>query len=204
MVKYHGKMVDTSKIKELRELTGAGIGDCKNALIEAEGDINKAVEILRKKGLKDLEKRSTRSASEGILGVYLHPGDRICAVVELNCETDFVSKNEEFKQIAKELAMQVAAMKPIYISRDNVPPEVVEKEIEIIKAQYENVPADRLEKIIEGKLNNFFSEVCLLEQTYIKDNSKRVQDFLNERVAKFGENVRVGRFVRFEVGEKSP
>jgi len=195
-------MVDTTKIKELRELTGAGITDCKNALMEANGDIKQAIEILRKKGLKDLEKRSSRTALEGSLGVYVHPGDKICAVVELNCETDFVAKNDNFKALARELAMQVAAMRPIYLSAETVPQEVLEKEKEIVISQMREAPPEKLEKIIQGKLNSFFSEVCLLEQPYIRDSSKKVKDFLAQEASKFGENIKVGRFARFEVGEK--
>jgi elongation factor Ts len=195
-------MVDTTKIKELRELTGAGITDCKNALMEANGDIKQAIEILRKKGLKDLEKRASRTALEGSLGVYVHPGDKICAVVELNCETDFVAKNDNFKALAKELAMQVAAMRPIYLSAETVPQEVLEKEKEIVMSQMKEAPPEKLEKIIQGKLNSFFSEVCLLEQPYIRDSSKKVKDFLAQEASKFGENIKVGRFARFEVGEK--
>ncbi|MCS6961465.1 MAG: elongation factor Ts [Deltaproteobacteria bacterium] len=196
-------MVSIDLIKQLREISGAGIQDCKKALEESNGDLTKAIEVLRKKGFKDLEKRSARSASEGTLGVYVHPGDRICAVVELNCETDFVAKNEEFKAVARELAMQVAAMKPLYISREHVPEAVLEKEREIVRAQYPDVPDDRFGKILEGKLNSFFSEVCLLEQMYIKDNSKKVFEFLTEKTAKFGEKIEVSRFTRFEVGERS-
>jgi len=195
-------MVDTTKIKELRELTGAGITDCKNALMEANGDIKQAIEILRKKGLKDLEKRASRTALEGSLGVYVHPGDKICAVVELNCETDFVAKNDNFKALARELAMQVAAMRPIYLSAETVPQEVLEKEKEIVMSQMREAPPEKLEKIIQGKLNSFLSEVCLLEQPYIRDSSKKVKDFLAEEASKFGENIKVGRFARFEVGEK--
>jgi len=195
-------MVDTTKIKELRELTGAGITDCKNALMEANGDIKQAIEILRKKGLKDLEKRASRTALEGSLGVYVHPGDKICAVVELNCETDFVAKNDNFKALARELAMQVAAMRPIYLSAETVPQEVLEKEKEIVISQMREAPPEKLEKIIQGKLNSFFSEVCLLEQPYIRDSSKKVKDFLAQEASKFGENIKVGRFARFEVGEK--
>jgi elongation factor Ts len=195
-------MVDTTKIKELRELTGAGITDCKNALMEANGDIKQAIEILRKKGLKDLEKRASRTALEGSLGVYVHPGDKICAVVELNCETDFVAKNDNFKALARELAMQVAAMRPIYLSAETVPQEVLEKEKEIVMSQMREAPPEKLEKIIQGKLNSFFSEVCLLEQPYIRDSSKKVKDFLAQEASKFGENIKVGRFARFEVGEK--
>jgi elongation factor Ts len=195
-------MVDATKIKELRELTGAGITDCKNALMEANGDIKQAIEILRKKGLKDLEKRASRTALEGSLGVYVHPGDKICAVVELNCETDFVAKNDNFKTLARELAMQVAAMRPIYLSAETVPQEVLEKEKEIVMSQMREAPPEKLEKIIQGKLNSFFSEVCLLEQPYIRDSSKKVKDFLAQEASKFGENIKVGRFARFEVGEK--
>jgi elongation factor Ts len=195
-------MVDTTKIKELRELTGAGITDCKNALMEANGDIKQAIDILRKKGLKDLEKRASRTALEGSLGVYVHPGDKICAVVELNCETDFVAKNDNFKALARELAMQVAAMRPIYLSAETVPQEVLEKEKEIVMSQMREAPPEKLEKIIQGKLNSFFSEVCLLEQPYIRDSSKKVKDFLAQEASKFGENIKVGRFARFEVGEK--
>lgn len=194
-------MITANMVKELREKTGAGMMDCKSALEEAKGDMNEAVEILRKKGLKDISKRAGKVAAEGTLGVYTHPGDQIVAVVELNCETDFVAKGEEFKELARALAMQVAAMKPIYTSIEDVPESIIEKEKEILAAQLTPEQQAKADKIIPGKLKNFYENNCLLEQLFIKDDTKKVGDLVNEYSARSGEKVHVRRFTRIEVGE---
>lgn len=194
-------MITAGMVKELREKTGAGMMDCKSALEESKGDMNAAIEILRKKGLKDVSKRAGKVAAEGALGVYTHPGDQIVAVVELNCETDFVAKGDDFKDLARALAMQVAAMKPLYTSIEEVPESVIEKEKEILTAQLSPEQKAKADKIIPGKLKNYYETNCLLEQSFIKDDSKKVGDLVNEYSARSGEKVQVRRFVRIEVGE---
>ncbi len=194
-------MITAGMVKELREKTGAGMMDCKSALEESKGDMNAAIEILRKKGLKDVSKRAGKVAAEGALGVYTHPGDQIVAVVELNCETDFVAKGDDFKELARALAMQVAAMKPLYTSIEEVPESVIEKEKEILTAQLSPEQQAKADKIIPGKLKNYYETNCLLEQSFIKDDSKKVGDLVNEYSARSGEKVQVRRFVRIEVGE---
>jgi len=195
--------ITTQMIKELREKTGAGIVDCKKALQEAGGDIEKAVEILRKKGAAKAAKKAERATAEGIVVSYIHAGGKVGALVELNCETDFVARTEDFKALGHEIAMQVAAMAPEYVSREEVPAEVVEKEKEVLKEQAlaEGKPEHIVEKIVEGRLSKFFSEKCLLEQPWIKDDSKTIQDLLTEYITKLGENIKVKRFCRFEVGK---
>ena len=195
--------ITTQMIKELREKTGAGIVDCKKALQEARGDIEKAVEILRKKGAAKAAKKAERATAEGIVVSYIHAGGKVGALVELNCETDFVARTEDFKQLGHEIAMQVAAMAPEYVSREEVPAEVVEKEKEVLKQQAlaEGKPEHIVEKIVEGRLAKFFSEKCLLEQPWIKDDSKTIQDLLTDYITKLGENIKVKRFCRFEVGK---
>jgi len=195
--------ITTQMIKELREKTGAGIVDCKKALQEAGGDIEKAVEILRKKGAAKAAKKAERATAEGIVVSYIHAGGKVGALVELNCETDFVARTEDFKQLGHEIAMQVAAMAPEYVSREEVPAEVVEKEKEVLKQQAlaEGKPEHIVEKIVEGRLSKFFSEKCLLEQPWIKDDSKTIQDLLTDYITKLGENIKVKRFCRFEVGK---
>jgi len=195
--------ITTQMIKELREKTGAGIVDCKKALQEAGGDIEKAVEILRKKGAAKAAKKAERATAEGIVVSYIHAGGKVGALVELNCETDFVARTEDFKQLGHEIAMQVAAMAPEYVSREEVPAEVVEKEKEVLKQQAlaEGKPEHIVEKIVEGRLAKFFSEKCLLEQPWIKDDSKTIQDLLTDYITKLGENIKVKRFCRFEVGK---
>ncbi|AIY88522.1 MULTISPECIES: translation elongation factor Ts [unclassified Thermotoga] len=188
-------------IKKLREMTGAGILDCKKALEEANGDMEKAVEILRKKGAATAEKKAGRTTKEGIIVAYVHFNGRIGVLLEMNCETDFVARTDEFKELAYNLAKQVAAMKPLYVRREDVPAEVIEKEKEIYRAQIKDKPENIVEKIVEGKLEKFFEQVCLYEQTYIFDDTKKVKDLINELIAKTGENIRVSRFTRYEIGE---
>lgn len=195
--------ISAALVKELRETTGAGMMDCKKALSETNGDMNAAIEVLRKKGLKDVNKRAGKVAAEGAIGVYTHPGDQVVALVELNCETDFVAKGEDFKQLARMIAMQVAAMKPSFVSIEEIPTAVIEKEKEIL---IEQLPADKraqADKIIPGKLKNFYESNVLLEQGFIKDDSgkKTIKDIVTEYSVKCGEKVQVRRFLRMEVGE---
>ena len=195
--------ISTQSVKELREKTGVGIMDCKNALQEAGGDSNKAVGILRKKGIAKAQKREGRIASEGQIQSYVHIGGKIGVLVETNCETDFSAKTEDFTNFTKNLAMHIAATNPIAISPENLPLEIVEKEKEIYKDQalLSGKPEKVVEKIVEGKLRKFFSEVCLLNQAYIKDSDITIQDLLNELKAKTGENIIIKRFIRFKLGE---
>ena len=193
----------TDAIRELREKTSAGIMDCKKALKESGGDIEKAVEILRKKGIKLASEKSSRAAKEGCVESYIHANGKIGVLVEVNCETDFVARNEDFRKFVKELSMQIAAAKPAYIKREDVPPEKLEKEKEILSAPLEGKPKDAAEKILAGKLEKFYEESCLLEQPFIRDPKKKVKDLLHELVAKIGENIVVRRFARFQLGEKT-
>jgi len=190
-------------IKKLREMTGAGMMDCKSALSEAEGSMDKAIEILRKKGLKDIAKRAGKTAAEGTMGVYAHPGDQVIAVVELNCETDFVARGDEFRQLARDLAMHVAAMKPAYLSDEEVPEAVLAKEREIAFEQLNDEQKKKADKILPGKLEKFLESSVLLRQIYIKDEteSKSIRDLVEALSMKCGEKVTVRRFVRMEVGE---
>jgi len=185
----------------LRDKTGAGMMDCKNALTEANNDVEKAVEILRKKGIKVAEKKSSRTAKDGVIDAYIHTGSKLGVLIELNCETDFVAKNEEFKGLAHDLAMQVAAKQPKYINRDDVPADVVEKEKEIFKELFKDKPENVLDKIVAGKLEDFYKENCLMEQAFVKDDSKIIKDLITDKIAKFGENIVVKRFIRFGLGE---
>ena len=189
-------------VKRLRGKTSAGMMDCKAALEEAGGDIDKAVDVLRKKGIAKAAKKSERTASQGIVESYIHMGSRIGVLLEVNCETDFVARNSDFKKVCKELAMQVAAANPMYVSRDEVPAESIEKEREIFKSQIKDKPAEVVEKIVDGKLNKYYSEVCLLEQPFIKDPNIRIKDMVTQLIATLGENMVVKRFARFEVGEQ--
>lgn len=195
--------IRTEDIKKLREKTGAGIMDCKEALKETGGDFDKAVEWLRQKGLAALAKRAEREAKEGLIDAYIHFGGRVGVLIEVNCETDFVARNEEFKNFVHDLAMQIAAQAPLYISRDDVPEEVIEKEKEIYREQLEgeNKPENIKEKIIEGKLEKFFEQVCLLDQPFIKNPDIKIRDYLGEIAAKLGENIVVRRFTRYVLGE---
>lgn len=195
--------IRTEDIKKLRKQTGAGIMDCKQALKETGGDMEKAVEWLRQKGLSALAKRAGREAKEGLVDAYVHFGGRVGALIEVNCETDFVARNEEFKVFVHDLAMQVAAQAPLYISREDVPDDVIEKEREIYREQLEgeDKPENIKEKIIEGKLEKFFEQVCLLEQPFIKNPDIKIRDYLGEIAAKLGENIVIRRFTRYVLGE---
>ncbi|HMR55486.1 MAG TPA: translation elongation factor Ts [Candidatus Doudnabacteria bacterium] len=187
-------------IKELREQTGAGIMDVKEALDEAGGDNEKAIEILRKKGLAKQAKKADRAANEGIVESYIHGGGRIGVLVEVNCETDFVARTDDFKNLVKEIALHIAASNPLYISPEDVPAEVIEKEKEIYKEQSAGKPDDVIEKMLEGKINKYLEEVCLLSQPYVKDQDKTIGELLGEATGKMGENIQVRRFSRFMLG----
>ncbi|MEN2985567.1 MAG: translation elongation factor Ts [Thermodesulfovibrionaceae bacterium] len=195
-------MITAQMVKELREKTGAAMMECKKALEASGGDFDKAIEYLRQKGLATAQKKATRTAQEGIITAYIHM-DKIGVLLELNCETDFVARNEEFRQLAKDIAMQIAASNPQYISREDIPEEVIEKEKEIYKTQITgNKPPQVVEKIILGKLEKFYEEVCLMDQPFIKEPDRKIKDLITEKIAKFGENIVVRRFARFQVGEK--
>jgi elongation factor Ts len=193
-------MNENELIKELREMTGVGIVDIKKALTEAGGDKDKAMEILRKSGMAKLAKKSDRLAKEGLVESYIHAGGRVGVLLELNCETDFVARTDDFKSLAKELALHIAAANPLYVSSDDVPAEVLEKEREIYKEQSKDKPADVMEKMIEGKVAKYFEEACLLDQGYVKDPSVKISQLIADKAAKMGENVQVGRFVRYVLG----
>ncbi len=197
-------IISADMVKELREKTGAGMMDCKKALEESNGDFEKAVTVLRQKGLASASKKAGRTASEGLISSYIHM-DRIGVLLEVNCETDFVARTEDFRNLVKDIAMHIAAANPVYISREQVPAEVIEKEKEIYKAQITGKPPQVVEKIIEGKLEKFYNDTCLLDQVFIKDpeQKKRVKDLITEMIAKLGENIVVRRFARFQLGEKS-
>lgn len=194
--------VTASTVKELRERTGAGMMDCKKALVETNGDIEKAIDLLREKGLSQAAKKSGRIAAEGLVDAYIH-GGRIGVLVEVNSETDFVAKTDEFQQFVKDIAMQVAAANPSYVSKEDVPEDVIQKEKEILsqQARNEGKPEHIIEKMVEGRINKFYEQVCLLEQTFIKDPDVKIKDLLNEKISKIGENLIIRRFERFEVGE---
>ncbi len=196
-------MITAEMVKELRERTGAGMMDCKRALVETNGDIEKAIDELRTKGLAKAAKKAGRVASEGVVTSYIHGGGRIGVMVEVNCETDFVAKTNDFKQLAYDIAMQIAASNPEYLNREEVPQEVINREKEILKAQAleEGKPEKVIEKMVEGRVEKFFKERCLLEQAFIKDLDKSVQELINENIARMGENITIRRFARYEVGE---
>lgn len=195
--------ITAQQVKELRDRTGIGMMECKEALLECGGDIEKAIEILRKKGHARAQEKADRQAADGAVGSYIHANDRLGVLIEVNCETDFVARNDEFKELVKNLAMQVAASNPNYISSEDVPAEIIEREKEIIKAQIQDAkkPPQIIEQIVEGKLKKFFEEVCLLDQPYIRDDKIKVRDLVNSHIAKFGENIKIRRFARFEIGK---
>ncbi len=188
------------QIKELRDATGAGILEVKSALEEAGGDREKAIEILRKKGALKVAKKAERTANEGIVESYIHAGGRVGVLLELNTETDFVARTDDFKKLAKELALHIAASNPLYVSINDVPAEVIEKEKEIYKEQVKGKPADVVDKIVEGKLQKYYEEACLLEQPYVKEPDRKVKDLISDHVSKLGENIVVRRFARFHLG----
>jgi elongation factor Ts len=195
--------ITADKVKELREKTGIGMMECKSALAECGGDMDKAIEILRKKGHARAEAKASRAANQGLVGSYIHMNGRIGVLVELNCESDFVARNQEFQGLLKEIAMQIAAAKPRYISSSDVPEDIVAKEKEIIKAQLGDMkkPPEIMDKIVQGKLGKFFEEICLLDQPYIREDKVKVRDLIAQAVAKIGENIKVGRFTRYEIGQ---
>jgi elongation factor Ts len=195
--------ITADKVKELRERTGIGMMECKAALSECDCDMDKAIEILRKKGYARAEAKSSRAAKEGLVGSYIHMNGRIGVLVELNCESDFVARNCEFQELVKELGLQIAAAKPKWIASTDVPADIVAKEKEIILAQLGDMkkPPEIMDKIVQGKLSKFFEEVCLLDQPYIREDKIKVKDLITKLVAKMGENIKVGRFARFEIGQ---
>src|SRR5215467_1360547 len=193
--------ISANQVKELREKTGAGMMDCKNALNQSNGDLEQAIVWLRKKGLASAQKKASRIAAEGMVGYYIHPGDKLGVLVEVNCETDFAAKSPEFQQLVKEIAMHIAAQNPLYVRRDEVPAEVIEKEKEIYKAQVSGKPEHIIDKIAEGKLESFYQMACLYDQQFVKDPSQTVEQLINGLIGKIGENIRVRRFARFKTGE---
>jgi elongation factor Ts len=195
--------VSANMVKELREKTGAGMMDCKKALAEAGGDFAKAEEVLRKKGLAAAAKKSSRAATEGQVASYIHMGGKIGVLVEVNCETDFVARTDGFQALVKDIAMQIAAAAPTWVRREEVPADVVAKELEIAKAQMrdQKKPEAILEKIAQGKLEKFYEQFCLLDQPFVKEDKKKISEVLTDAVAKIGENIQIRRFARFKVGE---
>jgi len=195
--------ISTELIKDLRQRTGAGVMDCKTALREAKGDVEGAIDYLRRKGLATAAKKAGRIATEGLVSSYIHAGGKMGVLVEINCETDFVAKTEDFQAFVKNIAMHIAATDPQYIKREEIPPEVLEKERAIYRAQALEAgkPEKVMNKIVEGKMERFYSEACLLEQTYIKDSDLTVKEVLDAMIAKVGENISIRRFARFQLGE---
>ena len=197
--------ITSAMVRELRERTGAGMMDCKKALSQVGGDVDKALVFLREKGLAAAAKRSSRTAAEGAVGSYIHAGGKIGVLMEVNCETDFVARTDDFQGLVRELAMQVAAANPRYLRREEVPADVLEQEKSIFRTQAaeSGKPEQVIEKIVNGKIEKFFAEICLLEQVYIKDPDKKVGDLVTDAVSKMGENLVVRRFARFQLGEES-
>jgi elongation factor Ts len=194
--------ITAEQVKQLRDKTGAGMMDCKTALTETGGDFDKAVEYLRKKGLASAAKRAGRAAKEGMIGHYIHLGGKVGVLVEVNCETDFVARTEDFQQLAKELAMHIAAADPRYVKREEIPAEVLEREKEIYRAQVPpGKPANVIEKIVDGKLESYYSQVCLMDQPSVRDPNVTIKQMITNAAAKTGENVTVSRFARFKLGE---
>jgi len=192
-----------AQVKELRDKTGAGMMDCKAALDETNGDIEKAIEVLRKKGLAQAAKRAGRVAKDGIIGHYIHLGGKVGVLAEVNCETDFVARTPDFQTLAKEIAMHIAAASPVYVKREDIPADIVEKEKEIYRAQFagQNKPANVIDKIAEGKLESFYAQVCLMDQPSVRDPNVTIKQMVAAATAKTGENITISRFVRFKLGE---
>ncbi len=190
-------------VKDLRQRTGAGVMDCKAALAEANNDVEKAIEVLRKKGIAKAAKKAERATSSGVVDAYIHPGERLGVLVEVDVETDFVARNQEFRRFVRDVALHIAATDPLAIDRDGVGQDVVDREKRIYEEQVaqSGKPANVIEKIVQGKLEKFYADVCLMEQPFVKTPDKSVGDLLKEHVAKFGENIRIRRFIRFKVGE---
>ena len=195
--------INAQQVKELRDKIGVSMMECKRALEQSGGNFDKAIDILRQKGVAVAQKKATRATEQGLVESYIHPGGKVGVLLQLNCETDFVARNDDFKSLAHDLCMQIAAVSPQYVRREEVPAEIVEKERSIYKAQLEGQkkPPQVLDKIVEGKLDKFYKEVCLLEQAFIKDDSLSIQDMITHKIAKLGENITLQRFVKFKVGE---
>lgn len=197
--------VDMSLVKKLREQTGVSILECKKAIVEANNDYDKAAELLRKKGFEKAKSKASRETKQGAVGSYIHTNGKIGVLIELGCETDFVAKNEDFLALMKELNLQIAAMNPSYISKDHIPANVIEKEKEIYREQMKNSgkPDNIIDNIVEGKLKKFYTEVCLLDQVYFKNDKQTIEDLIAEKIHKLGENIIVKRFIRYQVGEEA-
>jgi elongation factor Ts len=195
--------ITATLVKELREKTGAGMMDCKNALKDAEGDMDKAVEILRKKGIARASKKADRAVNEGRIEAYIHPGSKLGVLVEINCETDFVAKTDDFLTFTRDVAMQIAASAPLFVKREDVDQATIDSEMEIYRAQAKDQgkPDNIIDRIAAGKLDKFYSEICLMEQPFVKDPDKTIENLLTETIAKLGENISIRRFTRFKVGE---
>ena len=196
--------ISAQQVKQLRDKTGAGMMECKKALVDVDGDVDAAIKVLRERGLAAASKRASKDTREGIIGEYVHAGGKLGVIVEVNCETDFVARTPEFQGLVRDLAMQVAASNPLFVSRDEVPTDMLERESEIFRNQAlaEGKPEHIADKIVEGRLKKYYSEVCLLEQPFIKDSDMTIEEFLKSKIATIKENIAVRRFVRFEVGEE--
>jgi len=194
--------VNPALVKQLRDKTNAGMMDCKKALVEADGDLEKAEDLLRKKGIASASKKASRSAKEGVVASYIHLQGKVGVLVEVNCETDFVAKNEIFREFVKDITLHIAAAHPIYVSRDQVAPSVIEHEREIYRAQVKGKPANVVEKLVDGKLDKFFGSVCLLDQAFIKNPDQSIRDLVSAKIAELGENIVIRRFTRYAVGEE--
>lgn len=196
--------INADLVKKLRKKSSAGMMDCKKALVESKGDMARAEEILKEKGLVQASKKASRAAKEGIIHSYIHPGSKVGVLLEVNCETDFVARNEMFKNLVHDIALHIAALAPLYISKEDVPKDVLDKERELYKKQAlnEGKPENIVEKIAEGKLKKYYEENCLLEQLFVKDSDKNIGDLVKENIAKIGENIVIKRFVRYVVGQK--
>lgn len=195
--------ITAAMVKELRSRTGSGMMDCKKALSQCQGDMEKAIDFLREKGLASAAKKAGRITAEGLVESYIHAGGRIGVLVEINCETDFVAKTDEFKNLVRDIAMQIAATRPEYVKKEDVPQHIIDREKEVLAAQAANEgkPEKIIQKMVDGRIEKFYKEICLLEQPYIKDDDKTVQQLITEKISSIGENISVRRFVRYELGE---
>jgi len=195
--------VNPTLVKQLRDKTNAGMMDCKKALVESDGDLGKAEDLLRKKGIASASKKASRSAKEGVVASYIHLQGKVGVLVEINCETDFVAKNDNFRDFVKDITLHIAAAHPLYVSRDQVPLSSLEREREIYRAQVTGKPANIVEKIVEGKIDKFYSGVCLLDQAFIKNPEQTIKDLVSLKIAELGENIVIRRFARYAVGEET-
>jgi len=195
--------VNPTLVKQLRDKTNAGMMDCKKALVESDGDLSKAEDILRKKGIASASKKASRSAKEGVVASYIHLQGKVGVLVEINCETDFVAKNENFRSFVKDITLHIAAAHPLYVSRDQVPVESIEREREIYRAQVAGKPPNIVEKIVEGKIDKFFSTVCLVDQAFIKNPDQTIKELVSSKISELGENIVIRRFARYAVGEET-